>query len=182
VSDSDDVTWTLLDESVVGEFSAFRVLRHAARSPRDGSVQRFDVVDRPDCVQVIAHAPDGRLIMVEQYRHGMQRVTLEFPAGVLDQGEDPVGGAIRELAEETGYHAERGSVIGVADLDSAIETSRVHIVRLQGCRRDGVQQPDSGEAIRVRLIGEDDFDELIRGGVISQTAAIAAWYYAQPAG
>lgn len=182
MSDSDDVTWTLLDESVVGAFSAFRVLRHTARSPRDGSVQRFDVVDRSDCVQVIAHAPDGRLIMVEQYRHGVQRVTLEFPAGVLDQGEDPVGGAIRELAEETGYRAAQGSVIGVADLDPSIETSRVHIVRLDDCRLNGRQEQDAGEAIRVRLVGADDVDELIRAGAISHTAAIAAWHYWRMAG
>lgn len=182
MSDTHDLDWPITDSRVVGEFSAFAVRRQTARSPRDGSIQHFDVVERPDCVQAIAHAPDGRLILVEQYRHGVRRVSLEFPAGVLDEGEDPVSGAMRELQEETGYRAERGAVIGVAEMDPAIETSRVHVVRLEGCTPDGERSQDAGEAIQVRLVAEQDVDRLIREGSIAHAAAIAAWYFWKHAG
>lgn len=176
MSERDDVAWTEVDSRIVGEYSAFRIRRRSARSPRNGTVQHFDVVDRSDCVQVVAPVADGRLILVEQWRHGVQRVCIEFPAGVLEEGEDPVTGARRELEEETGYRATGGEVIAVADLDPAIETSRVHIVRLHDCVASGSRRQDAGEAIRVRLVAEREIEGLIRSGELAHTAGIAAWY------
>ncbi len=176
MSGTDDVAWTEIDSRIVGEYSAFRIRRRSARSPRDGSIHDFDVVDRRDCVQVVAPVDDGRLILVEQWRHGVQRVSLEFPAGVLEEGEDPVAGALRELQEETGYRAAGGAVIGVVDMDPAIETSRVHIVRLRNCVPTGERRQDAGEAIRVRLVAEAEIPALIRSGTLTHATAIATWY------
>ena len=75
MSDTHDLDWPIIDSRVVGEFSAFAVRRQTARSPRDGSIQHFDVVERPDCVQAVAHAPDGRLILVEQYRRSEEHTS-----------------------------------------------------------------------------------------------------------
>jgi ADP-ribose pyrophosphatase len=54
---------------------------------------------------VVAVTPDDRLVLVEQYRRGCDRVVRELPAGDLDAGEDAAACAVRELAEETGYRA-----------------------------------------------------------------------------
>lgn len=170
------VEWEQLDSRVVASYSAFSIRRNTARSPRTGQVQEFDVVARADCVQVLACADDGRLILVEQYRHGIQRVSLEFPAGILDAGEDPVAGALRELREETGYRAASGEVIGVLDMDPSIETSRVHIVHALNCVHSGEREEDEGEAIAVRLVHERDIDGLIRRGTLVHATAVAAWY------
>lgn len=169
--------WTKVDSAIVADYDAFRIRRTRARSPRTHDVHEFHVVDRRHCVQIVAHAEDGRLIMVEQYRPGVERVTLEFPAGVLDEGEDPVSGALRELAEETGYRARNGRVIARADLDPAIETSIVHIVIATDCARAGEPKQDDGEAVVLRLIPEEDIEQLIRTGEIGHTAAIATWYF-----
>ena len=172
-----DLEWQELESDIIADYGAFRIRRTRARSPRTNEARDFHVVDRNDCVQIVARAHDGRLIMVEQYRPGVRRVSLEFPAGVLEPGEDPVAGALRELAEETGYRAQSGVVIGRADLDPAIETSGLHIVRVDGCTAEGDSHQDDGEAVAVRLVAEDELEGLIVKGELCHTAAIATWYF-----
>src|SRR5690606_24730614 len=67
-------------------------------------------------------------------------------------------------------------------MDPAIETSRVHVVRLEGCTPDGERSQDAGEAIQVRLVAEQDVDRLIREGSIAHASAIAAWDFWKHAG
>ncbi|MDE7419872.1 MAG: NUDIX hydrolase, partial [Muribaculaceae bacterium] len=61
------------------------------------------VLEYPDWVNVIAITEDGKFVMVEQYRHGLRDVYTELVAGVIEQGEDPLDAAKRELLEESGY-------------------------------------------------------------------------------
>ena len=78
------------------------------RAP-DGRGGTFYLLDAPAWVNVVAVVRDAAgeecFLMVRQYRHGAERVTLEFPAGLVDAGEDPGQAARRELLEETGHLA-----------------------------------------------------------------------------
>ena len=63
----------------------------------------FYVLEYPSWVNVIAITPDDRFVMVRQYRHGLGIISTELCAGVVEQGEEPIDAAKRELLEETGY-------------------------------------------------------------------------------
>lgn len=78
-------------------------------SGREGTV---DVVDHPGGVTLVAFDPQGRLLLVRQYRHPVGRALLELPAGTLDPGESPERCAERELQEETGYRPGRLERLG----------------------------------------------------------------------
>src|SRR5690606_29984053 len=80
-------TWDSVEKRVVGEYDVFSVSRHVMRSPRTGDLHAFHVVEVPTCVQVIPFTADGRVVLVEQFRQGVQRMSLEFPAGVVEDGE-----------------------------------------------------------------------------------------------
>jgi 8-oxo-dGTP pyrophosphatase MutT (NUDIX family) len=84
----------------------------------DGARQgHYYSITAPDCAIVVPviTTPEGeRFVMVRQWRHGIQRMSCEFPGGVVDPGESPETGAARELAEETGYHA--GRIVHLADI------------------------------------------------------------------
>lgn len=177
MSDARALQWPELRSRIVADYGAFRVRRTTARSPRTNEVRDFHVVERAHCVQIIAHDDAGRLILVEQYRPGVRRVTLEFPAGVLEAGEQPVAGALRELREETGYRATRGAILATADLDPAIESSVVHIVQVTGAAVPGERSQDAGEAVAVRLVADDEVEALIMRGELRHTAAVAAWFH-----
>jgi 8-oxo-dGTP pyrophosphatase MutT (NUDIX family) len=74
----------------------------------DGRSADREVVEHPDAVAVVALDDEGRVVLLEQYRHAVGRRLLELPAGKLDlQGEEPQVAALRELHEETGLRAGR---------------------------------------------------------------------------
>lgn len=89
-------------ELLKGHF--LHALRDTVTLP-DGSSASREYVVHPGAVMVIPLLDDGRLVLERQYRHPMQRVMIEFPAGKLDAGEDRLACAKRELLEETGYVA-----------------------------------------------------------------------------
>ncbi|HEU5138603.1 MAG TPA: NUDIX hydrolase [Bacillales bacterium] len=65
-----------------------------------------ELVYHPGAVAVLAVTPEGRLLMVKQYRKPLERSLVEIPAGKLEEGEDPELCARRELEEETGYRSD----------------------------------------------------------------------------
>lgn len=168
--------WDCIENEVVGEYDAFSVRRHVMRSPRTGDLHAFHVVEVPTCVQVIPFTPDGRVVLVEQFRQGVQRVSLEFPAGVVEDGEDPVATALRELEEETGYRAEAAHKLGDFDPDPAIQSNAIQIIVARGCRPDGSRDQDDGEDVEVRIVGADEVGPLIDAGRIRHAASISAWH------
>ena len=71
----------------------------------DGRRATCDVIEHPPAVVIVPVLPDGRLVLLRQYRPVISEYLLELPAGKLDPGEAPEAGAARELEEETGYRA-----------------------------------------------------------------------------
>jgi ADP-ribose pyrophosphatase len=168
--------WDQVESNTVGEYSAFRVQRHVMRSPRTGDLHEFHVVDVPVCVQVIPFTADGRVVLVEQFRQGVRRVSLEFPAGVVEDGEDPVAAAVRELEEETGFRAAEASRLIDFDPDPAIQSNTIQVIIARGCTPDGERDQDDGEDVQVRVTAIGEIAGLIREGKIRHAAAISAWH------
>ena len=101
---------SLMDENLKETFvSAQRLyegkvinLRRDMGLLRNGNQASREVVEHPGAVAVVPVLPDGRVLMVRQFRHPVGEILLEIPAGKLSPGENPEDGALRELEEETG--------------------------------------------------------------------------------
>jgi ADP-ribose pyrophosphatase len=167
--------WERLESERLADYEIFAVRRVRSRSPRNGRVFDFHLIDVADWVNVVAFTADGRVVLVEQYRHGAGRVTLEFPSGVLDAGETPAAAARRELEEETGYAAAAVELVAELDPNPALQGNRLHVVRADRCAPGGSRSPDESEDLRVRVASPREVDELIRRGAIRHAHAIAAW-------
>ncbi|MGH7460841.1 MAG: NUDIX hydrolase [Longimicrobiales bacterium] len=166
--------WQLQTEPIA-DFEIFRVVRKRGQSPRNGQPVVFHALDLKDWVQVIPRTADGRLIMVEQFRPGAEVATLEFPAGIIDDGEDPLRAGLRELEEETGYQARRSTLLGSVFANPAIQTNRLHLVLAENCEATGSVQQDDGEDVRARLVAEDELKALMLAGTINHALVLAAW-------
>ena len=135
-----------------GIFDLCRSLRTAA----DGRSASFYLLQAPawvNVVPVLEGEPGAeRLLMVRQYRQGIQRTTVEFPAGLVEPGEDPQEAAVRELAEETGYRARSLRRIGHVAPNPAFMSNWCTTFCAEGLTA-GSQRPDPlghrGQALRL---------------------------------
>jgi ADP-ribose diphosphatase len=84
-----------------------------------GRIEAYHSLEQADYVTVLAVTRDGRIPLVRQYRPALDRVNLELPGGLLEEGETPEACAARELAEEAGFRATAPlRLLGELDPDS----------------------------------------------------------------
>lgn len=138
----------------------------------------FYVIRPPDWVNVVALLPDDQVVLIEQWRHGVGRPTLEVPGGVVEPGEALAAAAARELAEETGYTAAHWTLLGVAEPNPAIQNNRCATFLAEDCR-PGPTRFDAHERIRTVTVRFDEALGQVARGEITHALCITALMYAQ---
>ena len=98
-----DLTWKTLASTYVHK-GPWATLRHDVCEMPDGRIKDpYFVLEYPNWSNAVALTHDGKIVLVRQYRHAAEIVSLELLGGVIEHGEDPAEGIKRELLEETGY-------------------------------------------------------------------------------
>ena len=136
------------------------------------------VLEYPDWVNVLAITQDGKFLMIEQYRHGLDDVFIELPAGVIDQGESHLDAAKRELLEETGYAGGSWELFTVISQNPSISNNYTYCYLAKDVEPAGKQQLDYSEDIAVRLITIEEVKYLLMTDRIKQALmATSLWKY-----
>lgn len=124
------------------------------------------VIDAPDWVNVLALTPEQHLVLVRQFRFGINDFSLEIPGGVMEPGEDPVATALRELSEESGYVGTNARLLGSVHPNPAIQSNRCHLVLVEDARPSSSVDWDPDEEMSVTTLPVDAVYELAyRGGI-----------------
>jgi 8-oxo-dGTP pyrophosphatase MutT (NUDIX family) len=171
----------VLARTTFADCRVFRVLRKSARHPGRGTSADFFVLDSADWVNVVALTPAGGLVMVTQYRFGIEAPSLEVPGGMVEPGEDPIEAGRRELLEETGYGGGEARLLGTVRPNPAIQNNVCHLVFIDGVEPRAAMDWDEHEEIHVSLLPVDEVLRLARGGGITHALAIDALFMFEPA-
>ncbi|MCK6582438.1 MAG: NUDIX hydrolase [Anaerolineales bacterium] len=127
---------------------------------------------------VVAITKKNEVVLVRQYRHGVQEISLELPGGVVDAGEDPLEGVRRELLEETGYGG--GTVVEVGRIypNPAIQQNTLYCYLATDVEWVGEQHLDESEEIEVALVPLDEMIEMVQQGRLRHALNVAVLFRA----
>lgn len=167
--------WKPTRVEAIFEHRLFRLERHQLAA---GEARRESLVLRaPDWVNVVPLLPDGRVLLVRQWRFGVQAPTLEIPGGMVDEGESPQEAAARELLEETGHRAAAWRYLGEVEPNPAFISNRCTTFLATDLERLGEPLGDGEEEIALETAALGDISRLIAGGEIRHALVIAAFYH-----
>jgi len=173
-SPNDIAAWNSLSRKTIAETKVFDLVKREMRREGDDREGEFWFVDAPDWVNVVALTDDDELVLIRQWRHARESVTLEIPGGTVDAGESPREAAERELLEETGYRARQWARLGVIEPNPAILTNRCHTWLALGATKE--QEPcfDGNEHCVTELSPWADAMTLVKEGAITHALVVVA--------
>ncbi len=164
--------WKTVSKKSLADCRVFEVTERRSES-ESGQAASFYVIESPDWVNIVPVTADGEVVLIEQYRHGTEELTLEIPGGMVDEGESPGECAGRELTEETGYSAGEVVYLGWSRPNPAIQSNRIHHFAAFGCKDGAEQKFDDHESITVRKVSLDELTNLVESGAISHSLVLA---------
>ena len=158
--------WSLTETREVGHFRIFAVDNSDlfdSHGKKRGDVYTMRC---PDWCHVIPVTSQGQIVMVWQYRFGSDELSLEIPGGVIDEGEEPIVCAGRELLEETGYAAGTLEPFGSVQPNPAFAGNRLYTFIARDVTFSGETAFDALEELEVALVNKVDIPHLLDTGVI----------------
>jgi ADP-ribose pyrophosphatase len=153
-----------------------RVTVEQVRLPDGRVVDEYHQIVLPEFVVIVASTPDGRILVERQYKHGVRAVTLMLPAGMREEGEDPLACARRELLEETGYASNDWRAAGTFVVNGNYGCGTAHVFLARDVRRVAERASGDLEETQIRLMPLPEIARAIRERrfvVLSSVAALA---------
>jgi 8-oxo-dGTP pyrophosphatase MutT (NUDIX family) len=176
------VPWQVLAQRTLLERRWISVREDHVRLSNGHEIEEFHVISSPSWAGVLAITEGDEVVLVRQYRHGIAGASLELPAGVIEIGEEPLEAAKRELAEETGYVADRWDPILSVATEPSRHTVRAHFYCAIGARAVATRAPDASEEIEVVTVPKSALVDLVLQGDIAHGVHIGAILVAERRG
>ncbi len=146
--------WEIKDRRKLLHTPVFDVIGQYERSAT-GIEGEYVAIEAPDWVMVIPEY-NGSFVTVKQWRHSSESLSIEFPGGVADEGEDTATTAARELYEETGFKANSLTYLGSVSPNPALFKNRFHVYLADDLTPTGEQALDDDELLTYELIPIDE--------------------------
>ena len=193
--DDKELRWKLVKEEHITQDKWIDFRQNIYELPDGAHIGPVYNFSKHSFALVVARDEQGRYICVKQYRHGIDEITTEFPAGGIEYKEtdkypyitasntiatedEALDAAKRELLEETGYVSDKWKHLLTIPANATLASNNVHIYAAYDCRKEGKQHLDDTEFLNVLLLTEEELKQHIFGGDFKQSHHVLAWYLA----
>ncbi len=189
----DNLRWKLVERQHLAQDQWIDFRKNIYELPDGSTIEPVYNYSKHSFSLIVPRTADGKYICVRQYRHGIDDVTCEFPAGAIEykdkDSDEPItydkiiateeeafAAAKRELSEETGYVSDEWRHIFTVPANPTLSNSEMHIYSAENCKKVSDQELDVSEFLNVELIDEQELKERMFGGDFRQPHHILAWY------
>ncbi len=193
VNGNENLEWVLVSAKhiVQDKWIDFRSCRY--RFPNGEEFEPFYNYSRRNYALIVAQTTEGDFLCVRQYRHGIRRVTIEFPAGGIETNgvtdyeaatsnsaqETALDAAKRELQEETGYTSEEFIHLITIPSNATMADNYAYVYLAKNCHKIGDLHLDDTEFLEPERKSAEEIEALIKDGSFAQMAHVMAWELAK---
>jgi len=162
---------TILKSETIFEGKSFGVRRDELIEPTGVRTMR-EVVTHPGSVVVLPVLPDGKIVLVRQYRHATGQYLWELVAGRMERGESPKEGAARELIEETGYRGKKFTIFLEVFPTPGFLEEKMFLLLAENLTL-GEAQPEEDEKLIVKAYTRKQLEQMIRTKKLRDAKTVA---------
>lgn len=172
--------WDVVSSETVTKNPIFTLKAKLCRHPVRGSEGTFFSLESNDWVKILPVTASGEVVMVHQYRFGVQKTSWELPGGVIENGEDPLVAGLRELSEETGYTSTRYRLMASIHPNPAIQSNRCHLIVAENCKLTEPVSWDEHEELEMKLVPIEKVYQMALAGDIFHSLSLTALFHYYP--
>lgn len=166
--------WKIFPNTIITKTPIVTISAGPVLCERSGKTKDFYLFDFPAWVNVIAVTTEHDILMIRQFRYGSNRMEIEIPGGMCNQGESPEDAGCRELLEETGYTGENARIIGKVCPNPAIQGNLCYTILVENAEKTAEPHMDDMEDIECFTLPKEEVLRLIATGDINHGLVLNA--------
>ena len=166
--------WKTIDSETLVSDKYCTVRRSQVQLPDGAKINDFYTVTIPDAALVVAITADNHIILKKEFRFACGEDIIECPAGMVEDGEDPLTTAKRELLEETGYTSSQWTWFGATRESTSKLTNRMWLFMARDCQKQSDQHLDTNERVEVIRIPLEEAVDMVMDNQINANSSAHA--------
>ncbi|HVZ58931.1 MAG TPA: NUDIX hydrolase [Patescibacteria group bacterium] len=169
------MSWKKLDRKTVIDTKFLKVYEDKVELPNGNIIPDYSVIEKPSYSMIVALDKGNNIVTIDEYKYAIDKVIHTLPAGHIEDGEEPLESAKRELAEETGYTEGEWEYLGQFCEYPTKDLHRVHFVKATRVQKTQATNFDVNEDLQLRLISIETLKKEIQEKKWRASATLAAF-------
>ncbi len=159
----------IISSSYLSNHKYFKARKDKYKTETGKIIEEYFVVEMPSSACAVAITKDNEIILVKQYRHGIEKDVIELPGGFVDENEPKEKAIARELLEETGYQFSEIISLGITYANPAVLSNSTFLFLAKGGKKIASQHLDDDEEIELIIMPIDEVKRMLDNGIFLQS-------------